>query len=162
MNLKSILSLVLCSTLLATVSLAADPSSAMLKTVKRGNDAWIRAGRTLDSRLIQPFFAEDAFNALDGTLASARKHGVYMDLDLVHVTYWNMKLGQDRKSGSVDVSEFWRITWRRQSTNECDVVLKPQERRQTYFLKATDQGWKIVRIVEEPNSRKIETESCSS
>jgi len=162
MNLKPNISLVLCSFVLAMISLGADPSSAMLRTVKRGNDAWIKAGRTLDSRLIQPFFADEALAALDATIASARKDGVYMDLDLVHVYYRSMKLSQDHKNGSVDVSEYWRITWRRISTNECDVVLKPLERRQTYFLKATDQGWRIVRIVEEPNSRKIETESCSS
>lgn len=162
MNIKPRISLVLCGLALGLVSLAADPSTAMLKTVKRGNDAWIKAGRTLDSRPIQPYFAEDALQALEGTLTSARKSGVYMDLDLVRVTYRSMKLAQDRRSGSIDVSEFWRITWRRISTNDCDVVLKPLERRQTYFLKATDQGWRIVRIVEEPNSRKIETESCSS
>ena len=162
MNIKPRISLVLCSLALGVISLGADPASVMLKTVKRGNDAWIKAGRSLDSRLIQPYFAEDAFQALEGTLASARQHGVYMDLDLVHVYYRNMRLGQDHRSGSVDVSEFWRITWRRISTNDCQVVLKPLERRQTYFLKATDQGWRIVRIVEDPNSRRIEKESCTS
>lgn len=83
-----------------------------------------------------------------------------MDLELLKVEYRGIEIAPDGKHGSVTVSEYWRVTARRLDTGQCEVILKPRERRQTYRLTMTKAGWRIVGIDEEPNLPKIETEEC--
>jgi len=145
---------------LALVGLGADQATSLRKVVERGNEAWIKAGRTLDKGVLEPFFDGQAFADLARILASMREDQMYMDLELVRIEYRSVVVDPDGKNGSVAVSEFWRVTSRHLGTGECEVILKPRERRQTYRLTTTGQGWRIIRIEEDPNPPKLETEEC--
>jgi hypothetical protein len=151
---------VLLALAVAVVILGATREASLRKVVERGNEAWIKAGRTLDKAVLEPFFAGEAFTDLSQILASSREDQMYMDLELIKVDYRTIVVDPDGRNGSVTVSEFWRVTWRHVGTDQCEVILKPRERRQTYQLSTTDEGWRIVRIIEEPNLPKIETEEC--
>jgi hypothetical protein len=147
---------------LAVLCLAADDGSKLRKAVERGNLAWVQAGRTLDPGVLAPYFSGAALKELSEILASTREDGVYMELKLVDVKYRDVALESDGKHGSVAVSEFWRVTFRHIGTDECDTILKPRERRQTYRLESSGLGWRIIAIEEEPNLPKLETEECPS
>lgn len=148
--------------LFALVSLGADQATSLRKVVELGNEAWIKAGRTLDKGALAPFFDGQAFTDLAQILASMREDQVYMDLELIKIEYRSIVVDSGGKSGSVAVSEFWRITSRHLGTGQCEVILKPRERRQTYHLTRTDHGWRIIRMEEDADLPPIETEECPS
>jgi hypothetical protein len=154
------------ATLLAlclTISnIGADQGADLRKVVEAGNEAWIKAGRDLKNEPLEAYFAGTALADLAQILASMREDGAYMDLELVKVVYRTVMVDQGGKTGSVAVSEYWRVTYRRIDTHKCEVILKPRERRQTYRLQTTPGGWRIFKVEEEPNLPKIETQECPS
>ena len=147
---------------LAFISLGASSESRLREIVKRGNEAWVIAGRTLKKEPLEPYFAGEALAYLSNILTTSQAEGVYMDLELVKVEYRNIVINPDRVTGLVTVSEYWRVTWRHLGTDKCDVILKPRERRQTYRFQKAGADWRIVGIDEEPNPPPIETQECPS
>ena len=156
---RKILATLMC---LAIANIAADRGADLRKVVESGNEAWIKAGRELKKDLLEPYFAGPALTDLAQILASMREDGTYMDLELVRVDYRKVMVDPAGTTGSVAVSEYWRVTYRRIDTHKCEVILKPRERRQTYRLQTTASGWRIFKVEEEPNLPKIETQECPS
>ncbi len=146
--------------LVAVVGVGANQGARLRDVVERGNDAWVRAGRTLQKAELEPFFAGEALTYLGDILASSRDDGVYMELELLGVEYRKIEVSPEENTGSVAVSETWRVTWRHLGTDACEVILKPRVRRQTYRLQRFGRRWLIVGIEEEPNLPKIETQEC--
>lgn len=133
--------------------------SDLKATLKRANQAFIRAVRSNDPAQLSPHFSGDILASLSKSIERAKEEGRYSISELQDVRWREVRVGNTE--AQVETTERWEHTHRFVATDKCAFVVPARDVSQTYHMEKRSGVWKVTKIVDAPDNEPSKAVPCT-